>query len=253
MLIGHSLGGLTVINALVNYTQLFNAYISIDPSMWWDHERFLSDCKTKLTQNKFKNIDLYLGIANTMEKGMDIATVSNDTAQSSRHIRSILALDQHLKSNSQNQLRFKSKYYEHDTHNSVVLISEYDAVRFFFNFYKLDITMLDYTDNGIAFPTKIEKHFEKVSEKMGYKITPTEQLINNFGYTALGKKKMIQAEYFFKMNVKNYPDSFNVYDSLGDYYVEIGDKINAILNFKKALAINEFPETQLKLESLQKK
>ena len=64
---------------------------------------------------------------------------------------------------------------------------------------------------------------------------------------------MEQAAYFFKMNVKNYPDSFNVYDSLGDYYVELGDNTNAVLNFKKALAIEEYPETKQKLENLQKK
>lgn len=252
MLIGHSLGGLTVINALVNHTQLFNAFIAIDPSMWWDHERFLNDCKTKLTQKKFNNVNLYLGIANTMETGMKIATVTKDTTQSSRHIRSILALDKHIKNNSKNQLHYKSKYYKDDTHNSVPLIATYDAVRFFFEFYKLNITMLDFTVNGIAFPTKIEKHFENVSKKMGYKVAPTEQLINSYGYTALGNKKMEQAEYFFKMNVKNYPDSFNVYDSLGDYYVENGDEANAILNFKKALSINEYPETKQKLENLQK-
>ncbi len=252
MLIGHSLGGLTVINALVNHTQLFNAYIAIDPSMWWDQERFLNDCKTKLSQKKFNKVDLYLGIANTLENGMTIATVTKDTSQSSRHIRSILTLDKHIKANPQNQLHYKSKYYENDTHNSSPLITEYDAVRFFFDFYKLNITLLDFTDKGIAFPTKIEKHFENISSKMGYKIPPSEQLVNNYGYNALGKKNMAQAEYFFKMNVKNYPDSFNVYDSLGDYYVEMGDKTNAILNFKKALSINEYPETKEKLENLQK-
>ena len=253
MLIGHSLGGLTVINALVNHTQLFNAYIAIDPSMWWDHERFLNDCKIKLTQNKFNKVDLYLGIANTMEIGMNIAKVVKDTAQSSRHIRSILALDKHIKMKMQNQLHYKSKYYEDDTHNSVPLIATYDAVRFFFEFYKLNITLLDFTDSSIAFPTKIEKHFENVSKKMSYKVVPPEELINSFGYTALEKKKMEQAAYFFKMNVKNYPDSFNVYDSLGDYYVELGDNTNAVLNFKKALAIEEYPETKQKLENLQKK
>ena len=36
MLIGHSLGGLTVINALVHHNNLFNSYVAIEPSMWWD-------------------------------------------------------------------------------------------------------------------------------------------------------------------------------------------------------------------------
>jgi len=252
MLIGHSLGGLTVINALVNHKGLFNAYIAIDPSMWWDNMKFLNDCKIKLAKNNYKNIDLYLGIANTLEEGMTIENVVNDTTKSSEHIRSILALDKFLKENPQNDLHYNSKYYPDDTHNSAPLITEYDAVRFFFQFYKLNITMEDFASNGLAFPQKVEKHFENVSNKMGYRIPPTESLINNLGYQALGQKKMEQAEYFFKMNVKNYPKSFNVYDSLGDYYVAIGDKPNAISNFKKALSLNDYIETKAKLELLLK-
>lgn len=252
MFIGHSLGGLTVINALVNYTHLFNSYIAIDPSMWWDKNRFLEDCMPKLAQKKFKNIDLYLGIANTLESGMTIETVSKDTTENSKHIRSILNLDKHLKANFQNQLRYKSKYYQDDSHNSAPLITEYDAVRFFFDFYKFDLTMEDFTSTSVNFPIKVEKHFEMISNKMGYKILPTESIVNQMGYFSLEDKKMEQAAYFFKMNVKNYPESFNVYDSTGDYYAAIGDKENAILNFKKAVSLGGGPETKKKLENLEK-
>jgi predicted alpha/beta superfamily hydrolase len=253
MLIGHSLGGLTVVNALVNYTHLFNAYVAIDPSMWWDDFRFLKECKTKLTNAKFNNVSLYLGIANTMENSMEIATVQKDTTKNSKHIRSILDLDNHLKNTTQNKLSYKSKYYPDDTHNSAPLITEYDAVRFFFDFYKLNITMEDYTSSTTAFPQKVENHFNAVSDRMGYKVTPPEGLVNNFGYSALEKKNMEQAVYFFKLNVKNYPDSANVHDSLGDYFVAIGDKTNAIICFKKALSINVVPETAQKLKTLETK
>ncbi|MEK8179840.1 alpha/beta hydrolase-fold protein [Flavobacterium buctense] len=252
MLIGHSLGGLTVINAMVNYTSLFNAYVAIDPSMWWDKMKFLKDCKVKLAQNKFDKIDLYLGIANTLDPNMTIETVEKDTTKNSDHIRSILALDKHLKANAQNQLNYKSKYYPDDSHNSLPLIAEYDAFRFFFGFFKLDLTMEDFMSEGLSFPQKIEKHFENVSTKMGYTIPPSEGIVNSLGYEVLGQKKFNQAEYFFKMNVKNYPESFNVYDSLGDYYVAIADKPNAIINFKKALSLKDYPETKAKLELLQK-
>ena len=48
VLIGHSFGGLTVMNVLTNHTKLFNAYIAIDPSMWYDRERFLAATEKKL-------------------------------------------------------------------------------------------------------------------------------------------------------------------------------------------------------------
>lgn len=54
MLIGHSLGGLTVMNTLINHTDLFNAYIAIDPSMWWDNQKLLKQAKTVLAERKFE-------------------------------------------------------------------------------------------------------------------------------------------------------------------------------------------------------
>ncbi len=48
VLVGHSFGGLAVMNILTNHPKLFNAYIAIDPSMWYDKERFLKTTQQKL-------------------------------------------------------------------------------------------------------------------------------------------------------------------------------------------------------------
>ena len=55
------------------------------------------------------------------------------------------------------------------------------------------------------------------------------------------------------MNASNYSGSANAFDSLGDFYKETGDIANAIKCFKKALVIEEIPETRKKLNELQKK
>ena len=39
--VGHSFGGLSVINALISRQHLFNNYVAIDPSLWWDDQAFL--------------------------------------------------------------------------------------------------------------------------------------------------------------------------------------------------------------------
>ena len=50
ILVGHSLGGLTAIDILTNSPKLFNAYIAIDPSMWYDNEKFLNNTISQITQ-----------------------------------------------------------------------------------------------------------------------------------------------------------------------------------------------------------
>ena len=91
--VGHSFGGLSVINALVNRKDLFNNYVAIDPSLWWDNRAFLNVADSILSVNKFDNRALYVGIANTMESGMDIEKVQNDSVPDTYftvHIKSVL-------------------------------------------------------------------------------------------------------------------------------------------------------------------
>ncbi|HMT10415.1 MAG TPA: tetratricopeptide repeat protein [Ignavibacteria bacterium] len=65
-----------------------------------------------------------------------------------------------------------------------------------------------------------------------------ESELNVLGYQLLqvGLKK--QAIEIFKLNVEQFPKSFNVYDSLGEGYMMAGDKKNAIKNYEKSLKLN---------------
>ncbi|MEP7324274.1 MAG: alpha/beta hydrolase-fold protein [Saprospiraceae bacterium] len=252
MLIGHSLGGLMVMQTIIHHTDLFNSYISIDPSMWWDRQRLLKESQKILAEKKFEGHALYLGIANTMDPGMDIIKVRKDTNSSSRHIRSILALQGYLEANKQNGLKYQGKYYGMDDHGSVPLITEYDAIRFIFDFYRLKLTNKDFSDTTIAMVHKLRKHYENVSKQFGYKVSPDESLINNQGYNALNNKRYDLAREFFKLNVENYPNSFNVFDSYGDYFIAKNDPSQAIEQLKKALALKENPDSRKKLEDLMK-
>jgi len=253
MLIGHSFGGLTVMQTFVHHTNLFNSYICIDPSMWWDKQTLLKESKLVLKDKNLQGTSLFLGIANTMPDGMNINKVINDTTSDTRHIRSILKLKSYFEQSKQNGLKFNSKYYNDDSHGSVPLITEYDALHFIFNFYPLKLSQKDFTDTTTALLDKFEKHFSTISKKMGYKVKLPEDQINGMAYEALGNKHFKKAERFFKYNIETYPESFNVYDSMGDYYEAIGDKPNTIKYYEKALSIKENPDTRKKLKILQEK
>ena len=253
ILIGHSFGGLTVMNTVINHTKLFNSYICIDPSMWWDNMNFLKATEKALSEKNFAGTTLYLGIANTMNESMDVNKVQNDTSADSRHIRSILEMDKFIKAKNPKGLTYDSKYYNGDDHGSVPLIAEYDALRFIFDKYRLKLSNKDFEDSTTVLTTKMEKHYAEVSTMMGYKVGPPETMVNNMGYQAMSQKQFAKAAGFFKMNIANYPQSLNVYDSYGDYFIAIGDKENAIVQFKNALSIKEFPETRHKLDELEGK
>ena len=90
--VGHSFGGLAVINALVERPYLFNNYVSIDPSLWWDDRKLLSKAEKVFTENNYEGKALFVGVANTMDEGMRINEVEQDTSEGTDHIRSICNL-----------------------------------------------------------------------------------------------------------------------------------------------------------------
>jgi len=252
MLIGHSFGGLTVMNTLVHQPNLFDAYVAIDPSMWWNDSKLLKKIKQHTFDEKYNKKSLYLGIANTMSKGMDISNVKKDTTYQTKHIRSILELNTFLKEN-QKELSFKGKYYENENHGSVPLITEYDAFRFIFDFYKLKAEREadEYLDPESNFLEKTVYHYIKISNVFKTKVSPDEGFINYLGYHRMKIKQFKQSEEFFKLNVANYPKSFNAYDSLGDFYAVNGVKEKAIENYKKSISLNKSSILITKIKELE--
>jgi predicted alpha/beta superfamily hydrolase len=250
VLVGHSFGGLTVMNVLANHTRLFNAYVAIDPSMWYDRQRFLAATEKKLGERKYEGTRLFLGIANTMPDGMTLAKMKKDTSSDTRHIRSIFALSEFLKTNPQNGLLSSSKYYGDDNHGSVPLISEYDGLRYIFDYYKFNFSPRDFADTSAHIAMKFKKHYDIVSKNMGYRVTPPELNINALGYYAMSNKQYDIAASLFQLNIENYPNSGNTYDSYGDLLLARKDTANAIASFNKALSVQENSATRQKLNAL---
>ncbi len=65
-----------------------------------------------------------------------------------------------------------------------------------------------------------------------------EWMINDLGYRYLSKNILSPALALFQFNINQYPNSFNVYDSLGEVYMKSGDKKLAIENYRRSLNIN---------------
>ncbi|MDC8103424.1 beta-lactamase family protein [Chryseobacterium sp. B21-037] len=75
----------------------------------------------------------------------------------------------------------------------------------------------------------------------------SEDYINSLGYTLLREKKYTNAIDFFRVNTQLYPQSANTYDSLGEAYLEAGQKDKALENYRKVLKINPENENAIKI------
>ena len=64
----------------------------------------------------------------------------------------------------------------------------------------------------------MDTHYKKISDKYGLEVQAPENLINNLGYYYLQNNNFDTAIIVFKTNIERYPESANVYDSLGEAY-----------------------------------
>jgi Flp pilus assembly protein TadD len=81
---------------------------------------------------------------------------------------------------------------------------------------------------------------EAVVEGMKKKdpLSVDERMLNEIGYRLLGNNKTREAVKVFELNVKLYPNSANVYDSLGEALLKAGNKELALKNYEKSLELN---------------
>jgi predicted transcriptional regulator YdeE len=77
-----------------------------------------------------------------------------------------------------------------------------------------------------------------------------EQTLNILGYMLLYGGREADGLRVFQKNVEEYPKSSNVYDSLGEAYMKMGQKDQAIQNYEKSLELN--PKNENAVKQLQK-
>ena len=82
------------------------------------------------------------------------------------------------------------------------------------------------------------QYFNGIRESEPDVILFDEMEMNFLGYKFLQEEKTKDAIELFKLNTIAYPDSWNVYDSLGEAYLKDGQIDLAILNYERSLELN---------------
>ncbi len=118
ILAAHSLGGLLTLNAYMDENSLFDAYIAIDPSIWWS-EQLMTEKVYAISPSVFKK-KLYIATAN---QGDD-SYVKNKK----RHDTFYAVLEKR----AEGAIKVKIEYFENESHRSVPLIAFYQGLRYLY-------------------------------------------------------------------------------------------------------------------------
>ena len=80
-------------------------------------------------------------------------------------------------------------------------------------------------------------NYQKISKTYpNYNLT--EEEVNTWGYQLLEQNKKNEALQIFKLNTLLFPKSWNVYDSYGETLETLGNRKEAIINYRKSLELN---------------
>lgn len=228
------------IEALITRPEVFNNYVAIDPSLWWDDQSVLRRAESALSERDFSGRSLFVSVANTMRPGITYATVREDTNEQTIHIRSILQFAEAAESDTRSGLNFAWKYYDDDSHGSVPLISEYDAFRFLFPWHDPNRRLMsfvnpDVPDDADAITGFIDEHFQMLSQNFGYSVVPPMNWVNRIARTMRFNDRPNSALAVSQLNLSNYPSSPVTHEAMGDYYIWQSDEESARIHFQHAL------------------
>ena len=219
--VGHSLGGITAIQALYTMPETFNAYVAIDPSLWWDDRLLLKQAREKFTKPGLAGRTLYVAQANTITPGDTTLNV---------HYNAIVQFNSIMESFNNSGIRYAYRYYPNDSHGSVPMIAEYDALRFIFDSYNTSLAM------AMEQPDYVTEHFEAVSKALGYKVDPPEQMVALLAAVTFGRDST-RALKLLELNARLYPNSAAAHTALGDYWLAKKDSQQARGHYERALAL----------------
>jgi len=212
LLEGHSLGGMFSLHVLFNYPKLFQAHFAMSPYIMWDDNFVLNEAIKKLQEPlDFQN---YLYI-----------TLGDEP----RYVEPLGKFTDLLETKKPNGLEWHYTVMDNDNHGTVPLKSLYNGLETLYEDWMIKASI---ADQGIK---AVEDHYKKLTEKYGYKIDIPENVLNTMGYRAMGREKNDLAIEFFLHNVKLYPKSANVYDSLGEGYEAAGNLELARKNYEIAV------------------
>jgi predicted alpha/beta superfamily hydrolase len=217
--VGHSFGGITTLNALYTMPETFNAYVAIDPSLWWDNRVLLLKARDYFSTARLEGRALYVAQANTINPA--------DTARN-LHFESITQFNEVMRAYDRSGIRYGFRYYDRDDHGSVPVIAEYDALRFLFDGYGAPLQQI------IEEPARLTEHFRKVSEGLGADFQPSEAMIRLLSQVTLARDTAKAIE-FGEVRTELYPESFRAWEFLGDVWAAKGDAAKARGYYDQAL------------------
>jgi predicted alpha/beta superfamily hydrolase len=216
VLYGHSIAGLFAVESMISGDDAFDAYIATSPSLWWDDEIVTTWMKRSLLSDSTFSSCLFLALGNEGETMQVPVERYRDM------------LEEHASKN----FHWDYRHFGDAEHQVMPVKSFTYALEYVFSDWRMPDSIVT-----MGFQSVVE-YYAELSKRYGYRIGVPERITNRIGYMELKKGNVDKAIEIFEMNVGEFPNSANVYDSLAEAYFEKGDVERALRYYERALELD---------------
>lgn len=190
ILLGHSFGGITALNNLLNYTSMFQAYIVHDPSIWWDDTYILHSYQANATKD-FQHRKLFLTqVGDSENKG-----------HLEDHYSAIQAFNTYLTQHQPKHLTYRFQQYEGENHGTIPMKGNLDGLRYIFEDYPLNFKAIQQD------PALVRTTFKRLSESLHFEFQPNEAYLRYIISYYAKQKNTDLVDYFIAYCLELYPTS----------------------------------------------
>ena len=225
ILAGHSFGGLFAIELAARRPGVFAGVIAMSPALWWNDSTVVTEYADAIAQSGAP---------------LRLFTTSGELeAPIDRVTRRFAARMDSLKPD---KVAFRYRFYPDDDHGMTPSMSLVDGLKFLFQRTSLvtlpAVRLTPASDSATIVRAVLESEamYRDGARFFGLGERLPETVLNQVGYRALRQlRNPSLAVWVFRKNVALYPESVNVYDSLGDAYLGQGDTEMAKATFQRSI------------------
>jgi len=211
---GWSFGGLFTIYSMLEKPGFFNAYLGISPSIWWEHERLLSEPPPGPFENPSR---LVMTIGSEEEGGWNHTAVTKFARQLEE--RAVGGLD----------VTFIE--IEGAGHNQSLPLAYYRAIRALYSDW---LAPSEVIEEGRG---RIEQYYQELSNRYGYAVPIPEPVFQSLGVGHLQAERMEEARTVFEEATRLYAESSYSHYLLGRVWQKSGDPVAARDEYLRAIQI----------------
>ncbi|MCL6220327.1 alpha/beta hydrolase-fold protein [Zunongwangia pacifica] len=252
IIVGHSLGGLFNVYTFFKEPNLFNAYLTISPSLWYPNSLISEQLEKGFTINPENHTSFYMTLA-TENSG----TMRGNTLKLSG------TFENYKITHEDSNLRFKYQPMQEESHGSTNLPSLYKGLKFIFEptLYEVPKSKEEILALGGALEVieKTKEYYKQLSQNYGFEVS-NEYALTDLGYSFLRIEEYDKyALKAFQDAIDSNPNSYNAFSNLGKAYENLEELEQAKQYYEKALKMvketgdPEWEFYQVDLENLKKK